>query len=85
MAGRLDPVIEQALDPLPDAVTPWPDDHAAAHAGFLGEVGLGNDGLVPGREIGLAGDGKSVLDHQARIAPAVPFVTPDLPVALAIV
>ena len=63
MAGRLDAIVEQALDALPDAISPWPDDHAAAHAALLGEIGLGDDGLVPGGEILLAGDGKRMLDH----------------------
>ena len=61
VAGRLDSVVEEALDPLPDAVTPGANDHAAAHARFLGEVGFGDDGLVPGGEIRLAGDGECVL------------------------
>ena len=60
---RLDPVIEQPLYTFPDAVTPRPDDHAPAHAAFLGQIGLGNDGLIPGREIGLARDGECVLDR----------------------
>ena len=63
VAGRLDPVVEQPLDAFPDAVAPWPDHHAPAHARFLGQIGLGDDGLIPGREVGFARDGKSVLDH----------------------
>jgi hypothetical protein len=77
VAGRLDPVVEQALDPLPDAIAPGADDHAAADAGFLGEVGLGDDGLVPGGEIRLAGDGECALYHGVRIAGAQGFVTPS--------
>ena len=63
VAGRLDAIVEQALDPLPDAIAPRPDDHAAAHAAFLGHVGLGDDGLVPFGEIGFAGDVERMLDH----------------------
>ena len=37
---RLDPVVEKTLDPLPHAIAPGPDDHAAAHARFLGHVGF---------------------------------------------
>jgi hypothetical protein len=77
VAGRLDPVVEQALDALPDAVAPRADDHATADAGFLGEVGLGDDGLVPGGEIRLAGDGECALYHAVRIAGVVGFVTPS--------
>src|SRR5262249_32694357 len=54
-------LVEQLLDPLPHAIAPGPDDHAAAHARFLGEIRLGNDGLVPGGEILLAGDVKGML------------------------
>ena len=61
------PVIEQALDPLPDAVPPRADDHAAADARFLGQIALGDDGLIPGGEIRVAGDGQSVL-HTRPIA-----------------
>ena len=61
MARRLDPFVQQFLDAFPDAIAPWPDDHAAAHAAFLSQVGLGNDGLIPGGKILFAGDGKGVL------------------------
>ena len=33
---RLDAVIKQPLHPLPDAIAPRPDDHAATHAALLG-------------------------------------------------
>ena len=51
MASSLDPVVEQALHPLPDTVTPRLDHHAAAHARFFGHVGCGDHVLVPGGEI----------------------------------
>ena len=54
MPGRLDPVVEQALHPLPDAEAPRADHHAAAHARFLGHFGGTDDILVPGREIVFA-------------------------------
>ncbi len=62
VSGRLDPIVEQALDPLPDAIAPRLDDHAAAHARFLGHVGGGDDLLIPGGEIVLALDGEGMTN-----------------------
>ena len=61
-ARGLDAVVHQALDALPDAVAPGLDHHAAAHARFLGEVGGGDDFLIPLGEIVFALDGKRVAD-----------------------
>ncbi len=61
-ACGLDPVIHQALDALPDAVAPRLDHHAAAHAGFLGEVGGADDFLIPLGKVVFALDGERVAD-----------------------
>ena len=59
--------IEQLLHALPDPISPRPHDHAAAHAGLLGEVGLAHDRLIPFGEIVCAGDGQCVLSsHDGR-------------------
>jgi hypothetical protein len=61
-ARGLDPVVHQALDAFPYAVAPRFDHHAPAHPRFLGEVGGGDDLLIPlGKVIG-ARDGKRVAD-----------------------
>jgi hypothetical protein len=60
-ARRLDPRIHQLLDALPDAIAPGADHHAAAHARFLRQIGLGYDRLIPCGEILGAGDGKCVF------------------------
>ena len=55
VAGRLEAVVELALDLLPDGVAVRLDDHAALDdLGRLGQVALADDVLVPGREIGAA-------------------------------
>src|SRR5690606_25498331 len=59
----LDRGVHDLLDTLPDPVAPRLDNHAAAHARFLGEVGLGNDILIPGREVGLTVYAERMLDH----------------------
>ena len=64
--GRANAIVEQALDAFPDAISPRPDHHAAAHPRFLGHVGFGDDGLIPGGKVRFARDGKSVLDHGPR-------------------
>ncbi len=46
-AGGLDAVIHQALVALPDAIAPRLDHHAAAHSRFFGEIGGGDDLLIP--------------------------------------
>jgi hypothetical protein len=58
VAGRLEASVEVALDRLPDGVAVWPDDHAALDdIGRLGELGLGDDVLVPlGVVLGTGGD-----------------------------
>ncbi len=62
-AGVLDRGVHHRLDTFPDAIAPRLDHHAAAHARFLGEVGFGNDILIPGREVGLTGYAERMLDH----------------------
>ena len=52
-AGRLDPVVELALQVLPDRVRPRPDHHRAAHRPALRELRLRDDVLVPAREVHL--------------------------------
>ena len=47
VARRLEHVVERALHVLPERVAPGADDHAAAHGRVLGEIGAGNDLLVP--------------------------------------
>ena len=60
-ACRLDARIHQLLDAFPDPIAPGADDHATAHARFLGQIGLGDDLLIPVGKILGAGDGKSVF------------------------
>ena len=62
MARRLDPVVEQALHPFPDAEAPRADHHAAAHARFLGHFGSADDFLIPGGEIVFAARGQRMAD-----------------------
>jgi hypothetical protein len=61
MSGLTKAAIQELLHPLPHPVPPRPDDHAAADTGLLGEVSLIDHGLVPGRKVTRAGDGKRVL------------------------
>jgi len=56
-ARGLDPLVHQPLDAFPDAIAPWSDDHAAAHARLLGHVGGGDDFLIPCGEIRRAAGG----------------------------
>src|SRR3546814_9978755 len=62
-AHILDARVHDRLDAFPDAIAPRLDHHAAAHPRFLGAIGLGNDILIPGREVGLTGYAESMLDH----------------------
>ena len=75
MSGLAEPAVQELLHPLPDAVAPGPDDHAAAHAGLLGEVGLIHHGLVPGGKVTRAGDRKSVLHDGSYSRSALSYVT----------
>ena len=52
--GFFDPVVHQALNALPNAITPRLDHHAAAHARLFSEVGSANDFLIPFGEIVFA-------------------------------
>jgi hypothetical protein len=61
-ARFLDARVHQLLDAFPDAVTPRLDHHAAAHAGFLGKLGLGDHRLIPLGEVFVALDRQRVLD-----------------------
>ncbi len=55
--GGLDALVQLGLHPLPDAEAPRLDDHRAAHQAVLGHAGLGDDLLVPAREVlGLRGE-----------------------------
>ena len=49
--GRLDPLIDLGLDALPEGVAVGTDDHGAPDGAILGELGLGQDVLVPLGEI----------------------------------
>jgi hypothetical protein len=73
--GVFDPLIQLALDFLPDAKAPRLDDHAAAGGRILGEVSFFDDGLIPVRKILGAGDGKGMrhggLVDPSRAAPAL--------------
>src|SRR3546814_9682436 len=62
-ARILDRGVHHRLDAFPDAIAPRLDDHAAANPRFLGEVGLCNDILIPGREVGLTGYAERMLGH----------------------
>src|SRR3546814_16766276 len=48
-------------------ISDWSSDvcssDLAPHPRFLGEIGLGNDILIPGREVGLTGYAERMLDH----------------------
>ena len=66
-AGVFDRGVHHRLDALPDAIAPRLDHHAAAHPRFLGEVGFGNDILIPGREIGLPGYAERMFDHEVSV------------------
>ena len=70
-ACRLDARVHQLLDALPDAITPRTDDHAAAHAAFLGKIGLADHSLIPGREVLFARYGEGVLDVGQCLASGV--------------
>ena len=67
VARRLEHVVERALHVLPERVAPRLDDHAAAHGRVLGEVGAGDDLLVPLGVVLVARrrDGGSGLVHKA--------------------
>src|SRR3546814_10358578 len=62
-AHVLDARVHDRLDAFPDAIAPRLDLHAAPHPRFLGEIGLGNDILIPGREVGLTGYVERMLEH----------------------
>ena len=56
-AGRLDAEVDLGLHPLPDGVAVGPDDHRAPHRAVVGQLGLGDDVLVPAGEVlGLGGE-----------------------------
>ena len=56
-ARRLDAQVLLGHHPLPDGVAVGPDDHRAPHRTVLGQLGLGDDVLVPAREVvGLRGE-----------------------------
>ena len=67
VTGRLDPVVELALDRLPDRVAVRLDHHGAANGRVLGQAGPTDYLAVPGGEIGRL-SGQSVRAH--RVAPA---------------
>ena len=51
VAGCFDPVVELALDRLPDRIAVRLDHHRAAHGRVLGEPGAAHDLAVPGGEV----------------------------------
>ena len=55
VAGVLEHLVERALHLLPDGVAVRPDDHAAAHRAVVGQLGPGDQLVVPGTEISGAG------------------------------
>ena len=61
-AGFFDAGVHQLLDAFPNAIAPWPDDHAAAHATLLGHLALGNHLLIPGGKIIGAARGERVAN-----------------------
>jgi hypothetical protein len=61
-ARFLDARVHDLLDAFPDAIAPRLDHHAAAHARFLGQLGLGDHRLVPLGEVFVARDVQRVLD-----------------------
>ena len=60
--GFLDAIVEQALNTLPNTIAPGLDDHAPADTRFLGQVGGGDDFLIPGGEIVFALDGQRMAN-----------------------
>ena len=64
--GALDAAIDLGLHLFPDRIAVGTDDHRAAHRTVIGQFRLGNDVLVPAREIfGLRGENRS-LSHGGR-------------------
>ncbi len=70
-AHRLDAVVELALDQLPDRVGPRANDHRSAHGPVVGQLGLGNEILIPAGEVlGLRGQNAVRHGTHARGTPA---------------
>ena len=55
-ASGLNFCVHKLLNAFPHAIAPWPDNHASPDTGFLGQIGLRNNLLIPASEILRAGD-----------------------------
>jgi hypothetical protein len=64
---RLEHVVERPLHVFPQRVAPGPNDHAAADRRILGEIGAGDDLLIPLRVVlgARRRDGGSRFVHKA--------------------
>ena len=51
----LEPLVELALDLLPEPVTPWLDNHAAAHFRIFGKICGADDLLIPFGKVFIPG------------------------------
>ncbi len=52
VAGVLEHLVERLLHLLPDGVAVGPDDHAPPHRAVVGQLGAGDELVVPGAEVG---------------------------------
>ena len=77
VAGRFDPIIKKPLHPFPNAIAPWLDNHATAHARFLGHIGSCDDFLIPCSKIISTAGCKSMANFGHGIS-SLKFVVSDL-------
>ena len=63
VAGVLEHPVQGPLHLLPDGVSVGPDDHAAAHRAVVGQLGPGDQLVVPGREVLGTGGESLTLCH----------------------
>jgi len=66
-SGRLDPVVHQALYSFPNAIAPRFDDHASTNARLFGQIGGGDNFLIPVGEIVLAPRVERMTDVRGRV------------------
>ena len=64
--GRLDAGVDLGLHALPDGIPVGPDDDRAPHRSSLGQLGLGQDVLVPLGEIGRLRGENVGFGHSGR-------------------
>jgi hypothetical protein len=68
VAGLLEHRVERSLHLLPDRVAVGPDDHAAADRTVVGQLGLHDQLVVPGAEVGGAGREGLDVSHDEKVS-----------------